>query len=181
MKHNKSIYRIFVKKIKDLKEKHYKQLIKALLDRVSENQITQLIFILRNGDKQLCYYELINCFKRVNNITEGHEQCICGVNIKNIYNIYNVENRNDFHIIGSVCIENWYNKSDKFQEKRDICRINSNDKYCFFCHRKTTNQRCLNCESREHIKELFNLWKSQTIQNNNNLNEITTFFKRMSI
>jgi hypothetical protein len=127
-------------------ETDYFRLAKALLERVTDNQLQNLIQI-RGNKKFILFTDLIKQYKFEGKVNEGLNTCICGVKIKTEYVIKNIDTKMEY-IIGSVCKDNWFLK--------DCISY-----YCKYCdRRKTNNNDCLNCEGKKDLKTLFCNWRT---------------------
>ena len=137
---------------------------RALLSRLTDQQIVNLTIEKRDGKKVFIFQEIINCFKYLYNEYEGDVvNCICGKNgIEEKYVIQNIDSLNEY-IVGSVCIDNWFNK------KVGGC------KYCGRVNKSGND--CQNCGKKKNIKNIFNAWKAYTKAIIDDKKELITFGK----
>lgn len=131
--------------VKENDETDYVRIAKALLERLTDEQLEELIHI--RGNKQFIFFnELVKQYKFKGFFSKETGNCICGVSISSQYLIRNIDTNKDY-IIGSVCKANWYVK--------DCVSY-----YCQFCsRRKANNENCINCQGKKDLREIFNNMK----------------------
>jgi len=159
------------------KKKVYIPLIEALIDRLTEKQITNLIenaHVYRDGSKMILDKDIMKCFelstdmsmytlgKLDHNITD--KQCICGVKIENEYFIVNPQDicggALTPYMIGCECIKNW--NEDEYENimfekrKKEFLEI----EFCKICIRKIDKMAC---SCKKSLKGYFHLIRSISI------------------
>ncbi len=129
-------------------ETDYVRLAMALLERLSDSQLKEIIY-LKNSKRFLIYTDLLTQFLFKGLLCKENGKCICGACIANKYLIQN-KNTNENFVVGSVCKDNW-------------CLKDCFSYYCTFCDRRKSNgENCCNCQGKKDLRSIFHSWKSLT-------------------
>jgi hypothetical protein len=89
----------------NINKSNYTKLMKALIDRLTEDQINNII-VRVNERPYILFDSLKNCFEFKGKVKGESSHCICGHAIKYNYSIVNKETIQN-HIIGSTCVDQW--------------------------------------------------------------------------
>ena len=145
-------------------------LVVALFERITPTQKKNIVEEI-NSEFVFNFRKLINCFQSHGKDNDGYCDekchCICGVEIHLVHIVTNFET-NEEHIIGSDCINNWGEFTEKKVNKcnkiiRSIRKKEEKPIFCFFCYRQNcTKLNCSNCKEQISIKTVFDSWKTYT-------------------
>ena len=155
-----------IKNQENEKNKIYEPLLRGLWSCLTNAQKNKLIVVSPDNNKIINFNTLINNFKynkELDNFNEG-QNCICGEDIINIYYVKNTITENDIEI-GCECIKWWKCRKEvrnKLITYKAIKNKEAVPKFCTFCK---CQRMCINCKPKKSIKNIFDAWKTYSINN----------------